>query len=507
MKLHLPLFLAVGALSFSLQNATLADELSFQNAVAELQAGHYIAADKLFTDLLKENAALNPDIHYFAARAAFATGYYKRSKSLVEIYLGDRSKPRLYQSEADSLKLSLDEAIAANTASDKSAFAYAQRQATIFAYAAYRRAYPEGLNTQAADFLSFQRAKELNMEIAFLRYLEFWPDGQFAMEAKRSADRSSFKEARRVNTIESYRFYLMDYPAGAFSEQAREREESLAFYKAQRNGSVESIKLFLSHYPNGRNRQEAEKILTLAVQKAPLRDLTGPTVTIPAGFFVYKKPGSKNRPIVIEIPKPFVAMALEVTFEQWDACVADGACNGYRPSDLKWGRGKRPVINVNRADIDLFIGWFNDVWQNFEGNGLWRLPQEVEWAYMARGTRTGGVTFQPLVAERTGKSCRECEENPDQNATFPVGMFKQNNFGLFDMLGNVSEWVDGCWYEDFSDAINNRHGDASAQACDAGVVRGPVDLSTPVLFALQARREADMRERNSAVGFRLIRSQ
>lgn len=491
---------------FRMESATSADDPTFQAAIAELRAGRYIVADKLFTDLLKVDTAVNPDIHYFAARAAFATNYYKRSKSLVETYLADRSESRLYQSEAESLKLSLDEAIAAITKSDKSAFAYAQQQATIFAYAAYRRNYPEGQSLDAADFLSFQRAKEVNVEIAYLRYLEFWPDGQFAVEAKRSADRSSFKEARRINTIESYQFYLADYPTGTFNEQAREREESLAFYKAQKGGSVESIKLFLSQYPSGRNRAEAERILTLALQNAPLRDHTGPTVTIPAGFFPYKKPGSINRPIIVEIPQPFVAMAHEVTFEQWDACVAEGACNGYSPSDLKWGRGKRPVINVNRADVDLFIGWFNGTWQNLGGDGLWRLPREIEWAYMARGARSGLIIQQP-APEQTGKSCRQCEDNQDQNATFPVGMFKQNNFGLFDMLGNVTEWVDECWHDDFSDTITGSQGDISDQTCDTSVVRGPLDLSTPVLFALQARRQVDMNERNSAVGFRLVRSQ
>ena len=46
-----------------------------------------------------------------------------------------------------------------------------------------------------------------------------------------------------------------------------------------------------------------------------------------------------------------------MTFDEWDACVADGGCKGYKPSDADWGRGKRPVVNVSWDDAQAYISW------------------------------------------------------------------------------------------------------------------------------------------------------
>ena len=84
-------------------------------------------------------------------------------------------------------------------------------------------------------------------------------------------------------------------------------------------------------------------------------------VVVPAGF-VYDGLAGRVRPIAIStirvrsgtvmssrIPSPIGRY--EVTFDQWDACVAAGGCNGYRPDDRGWGRCSRPVINVSSTDM------------------------------------------------------------------------------------------------------------------------------------------------------------
>jgi formylglycine-generating enzyme required for sulfatase activity len=144
-------------------------------------------------------------------------------------------------------------------------------------------------------------------------------------------------------------------------------------------------------------------------------------------------------PSMVWIPaQRFAAGQFEVTFAEWDACLAAGGCNGYRPSDRGWGRGLRPVINVKWADAQAYVQWLSQ-----RTGKRYRLLTTEEWTAAAfpGGRRTnfswGNTEPGCTPGSRNGAAYNIC--TPQQ--TLPVGTFQPNAFGLYDTIGNVGEWL------------------------------------------------------------------
>jgi hypothetical protein len=147
-------------------------------------------------------------------------------------------------------------------------------------------------------------------------------------------------------------------------------------------------------------------------------------------------------PDMVRIPgQNFEAGRYEVTFAEWDACVAAGGCNGYWPNDEGWGRGRRPVINVNWNDAQAYVQWLSQ-----RTGRQYRLLTEREWEIAARAGTSTEYSWgdDPPVCDqnaRNGANFTECTDNRTRNRTRPVGSFQPNGFGLYDVHGNVWEWV------------------------------------------------------------------
>jgi formylglycine-generating enzyme required for sulfatase activity len=89
-------------------------------------------------------------------------------------------------------------------------------------------------------------------------------------------------------------------------------------------------------------------------------------VVVPAGSFTMGSPSGEEGRRNDESPqhqvtldRPFAVGKFPVTFDEWNACIADGGCNGYKPFDQGWGRGRRPVINVSWGDAKSYVGWLS----------------------------------------------------------------------------------------------------------------------------------------------------
>ena len=157
-------------------------------------------------------------------------------------------------------------------------------------------------------------------------------------------------------------------------------------------------------------------------------------VVIPAGDFWMGSPDSEadreddERRHRVAV-SAFAVGQTEVTFAEYDQfCAATGR---DKPNDAGWGRGTRPVINVSWNDAVAYAEWLSR-----ETAQPYRLPTEAEWEYACRG----GVAGERYCGGNdVGRLAWYVENSGDQ--THPVGQKAANGFNLYDMSGNVSEWI------------------------------------------------------------------
>ena len=179
-------------------------------------------------------------------------------------------------------------------------------------------------------------------------------------------------------------------------------------------------------------------------------------VVVPSGSFTMGSPNSEEGRHDDEGPRhlvtidyPLAVGVYEVTFSEWDACVADGGCGGFVPGDRGWGRGNRPVIFVSWNNAQSYVRWLSSKTGHNYG-----LLSESEWEYVARaGTDTPfyyGSTLSTDQANYNGDyTYGSGRSGVYRRKTLPVGSFSANGWGVYDMHGNVHEWVQDCWNDSY----------------------------------------------------------
>jgi len=220
-------------------------------------------------------------------------------------------------------------------------------------------------------------------------------------------------------------------------------------------------------------------------------------VIVPAGAFDMGSNTDYENPVHrVDIAKPFAIGRHEVTFDQWDRCVEENGCKA-QPDDREWGRGERPVINVSWEDAKAFAAWLSQ-----KTGQTYRLPSEAEWEYAARaGTNT--LFWWGRDPGSREANCRECNAGTSQR-TMPVGSFKSNPFGLYDTAGNVAEWVEDCWNDNYRGAPKDASAWKAGQ-CRLRVLRGGAYDSPAKAVRSTSRFRYDTDVRYPANGFRVVR--
>jgi formylglycine-generating enzyme required for sulfatase activity len=271
-------------------------------------------------------------------------------------------------------------------------------------------------------------------------------------------------------------------------------------------------------------------------------------VRIPAGSFVMGVPEAESarersddrdaRPLhTVTIGGGFWLAKYPVTRGEFAACVADtgydmsGGAFGWVETKQVWERfdefdwrnpgfeqtDQHPVVCVSHQDAEAYAAWLS------RSTGRhYRLPSEAEWEYAARvemGTarfwgddRNGAREYangadRSLARRMRVKADRERFFPWDDGYPFtsPVGSFRPNRLGLYDLLGNVWEWMADCWHDDYADAPE----DGSAWITDRSerrVLRGGAWNNDPWTLRVGARNRGVAGYRGNGVGFRLART-
>ena len=242
-------------------------------------------------------------------------------------------------------------------------------------------------------------------------------------------------------------------------------------------------------------------------------------VVLPTGRFRMGSPADEGPLHTVTISRPIAMGQYPVTFEDYDRFVAAAEGWGFlktlfgkkleRPNDRGWGRGSRPVIDVSWHGAKAYAAWLSE-----QTGKRYRLPSESEWEYAARaGTETAyswgdSINCSQACYGHWPYSYGEAGECSDSwHGTSPVGSFEPNAFGLYDMHGNVNEWVEDCWHCNYEGAPSDGSAWTSGgngSNTNERILRGGSWATSSEQLRSAYRNCTLPSSRGSARGFRLV---
>jgi formylglycine-generating enzyme required for sulfatase activity len=231
----------------------------------------------------------------------------------------------------------------------------------------------------------------------------------------------------------------------------------------------------------------------------------------------------------VTFAKSFAVGETPITVAQWMAFVTekpyadsysgDDDCKAAAPDD------DSPVVCVSWDDAQVYITWLSD-----KTGETYRLLTESEWEYVARAGTTTAYPFPGITVDASGDpTSNELAKHANYhdlydyaNAgadlgvrgtldgyvyTSPVGHYKVNAFGVSDMIGNVLEWTQDCYVDDYMDANVPKDGTANTSVgCGSRVFRGGSWVDDPQYLRSAYRHAIVPTFLNDSIGFRVART-
>jgi len=181
-------------------------------------------------------------------------------------------------------------------------------------------------------------------------------------------------------------------------------------------------------------------------------------VVVPAGSFMMGTPADEpvrhngEDPVHrVTIAKPFAVGRFAVTFDEWDACLADGGCNGITGKDGGFGRGRMPAQGLSYDDVQTYL-----VWISKKAGRTYRLPSESEREYFTRAGTTTPFWFGKIATQQDANydawmPYAESPRGETSKGPKPVDSYAPNPFGLYQVSGNIFEWTQDCFNKRYNE--------------------------------------------------------
>ena len=245
--------------------------------------------------------------------------------------------------------------------------------------------------------------------------------------------------------------------------------------------------------------RKIEKFMTMTTEfRDTLKDGTPAPqmVWLPKGSFLMGSDNYRDEEPIHEVTIDYELAVgkYPVTFDEYDKfCEATGR---EKPYDSGWGRGNRPVFNVNWNDAREYCEWLSE-----QTGQVYRLLSEAEWEYACRAGSTGNYCFGDDVHQLGSYGWFDGNSG---GKTHPVGQKKPNAFGLYDMHGNIWEWCEDEWNENYNGAPTDGNAWMSGDS-NYHLLRGGSGYCSDVFLRCANRYWGEATNWNFGRGFRISR--